>query len=318
MLMGSLVSVVVPVYKVEDYIINTLSSVVSQTYKELELILVDDGSPDRSIEIAEQFLEDKKIEWRVIHKENAGLSAARNTGIENARGEFVICPDSDDYIEPNTIESMVQFAHENRLSCVFCGYKMVTIDNINKCDECGTQAMVYNAAKLRRLFLERRIKLLVTGMLLKKSVYERIQYDPMCPYDEDIHFLWRLLFQDNSYGYISNSYYHYLNRSNSMVHTLKPEKYLAASRAYSVMVKELAQMYPSEIKLIRKIHPKYRLGGLHVLSKANDYDTFKNTVIQDGYRKEMLRLVFQPNVKLSVYATIYCISLRIFYSISRR
>lgn len=316
--MGSLVSVVVPVYKVEDYIINVLKSIVSQTYNELELILVDDGSPDRSIEIAEQYLKDKTIEWRVIHKKNAGLSAARNTGIENARGEFVICPDSDDYIEPSTIESMVQCAQEQHLSCVFCGYKLVTLENISQCDECTTQTMVYDAAKLRRLFLERRIKLLVPGMLLKKSVYDKIKYDPQCPYDEDIHFLWRLLFQDNSYGYIANPYYHYLSRGNSMVHTLKPENYLAASKAYAIMVEELARMYPSEIKLIRKIHPKYRLGGLHVLSKANDYDTFKNTVILDGYRKEMLRLIFQPNVKLSLYAIIYCISLRAFYSISRR
>ena len=254
----------------------------------------------------------------MIHKKNAGLSAARNTGIENAKGEFIICPDSDDYIEPDTIASMVQYAKEQHLSCVFCGYKLVTIENIFQCDKCTAQTMVYNAAKLRKLFLERRIKLLVPGMLLKKNVYDRIKYDPQCPYDEDIHFLWRLLFQDNSYGYIANHYYHYLCRENSMVHTLKPENYLAASKAYSIMVEGLAQMYPSEIKLIRKIHPKYRLGGLHVLSKANDFDTFENTVIQDGYRKDMLRLIFQPNVKLSLYAIIYCISLRAFYAISRR
>ena len=316
--MGTLVSVVVPVYKVEDYIINTLKSIVSQTYKDLELILVDDGTPDQSIKIAEEYLKDKTIEWRVIHKKNAGLSAARNTGIENAKGEFIICPDSDDYIEPITIASMVQYAQEQHLSCVFCGYKLVTIENISQYDECAAQTMVYDAAKLRKLFLERRIKLLVPGMLLKKSVYDRIKYDPQCPYDEDIHFLWRLLFQNNSYGYIANSYYHYLSRGNSMVHTLKPENYLASSKAYSIMVEELAQMYPSEIKLIKKIHPKYKLGGLHVLSKANDFDIFENTVIQDGYRKDMLRLIFQPNAKLSLYAMIYCVSLRAFYAISRR
>ena len=143
--MGTLVSVVVPVYKVEDYIINTLKSIVSQTYKDLELILVDDGTPDQSIEIAEEYLKDKTIEWRVIHKKNAGLSAARNTGIENAKGEFIICPDSDDYIEPDTIASMVQHAQEQHLSCVFCGYKLVTIENIFQYDECAAQTMVYDA-----------------------------------------------------------------------------------------------------------------------------------------------------------------------------
>lgn len=316
--MGSLVSVVVPVYNVEDCIINVLKSIVAQTYTELELILVDDGTPDQSIVIAEQYLKDKKIEWRVIHKKNAGLSAARNTGIENAKGEFVICPDSDDYIEPRTIEHMVKYAKEQHLSCVFCGHKMVTLENISVCDECSVKPVVYEAAKLRKLFLERKIKLLAPGMLLKRNLYEKVQFDPKCPYDEDIHFLWRLLFLDNSYGYIPAPYYHYLSRGNSMVHSLKPKNYLAASRAYAVMVEQLAREYPDEIKLIKRIHPKYRLGGLHVLSKSNDYAVFKDTVIQDGYRKDMLQLIIQPDVKLSLYATIYCVSLRAFYSISRR
>lgn len=316
--MDSLVSVVVPVYKVEDCIINTLQSIVSQTYKELELILVDDGSPDRSIEIAEEYLADKKIAWQVIHKKNAGLSAARNTGIENAKGEYIICPDSDDYIEPYTIENMVRYAEEKKLSCVFCGYKSVTIENISQCEDGIARTRVYDAGKLRKLFLERKVRLLVPGMLVKKSIYDKIKFDPLCPYDEDIHFLWRLLFQEASYGYIDNPYYHYLSRENSMVHTLEPQNYLAASKAYAAMVEKLSQTYPDEIKMIRKIHPKYRLGGLHVLSKANDFATFKNTVLQDGYRKDMTKLIFQSNIKLSLYATIYCISLRVFYMISRR
>lgn len=316
--MKKLVSVVVPVYKVEDYIINILKSIVSQTYDNLELILVDDGSPDCSIEIAEEYLSDKIIEWRVIHKKNEGLSAARNTGIENAKGEFVICPDSDDYIESCAIENMVKYAEEQQLSCVFCGYKLVTIDNITQYQENIPDKKIFDAARLRKLFLERKIKLLVPGMLLKKSIYDKIKYDPQCPYDEDIHFLWRLLFQDRFYGYIANPYYHYLSRGNSMVHTLKPQNYLAASKAYSSMVDELLQMYPDDIRLIKMIHPKYKLGGLHVLSKANSFKIFKETVIQDGYRKDMQHLIFQPSIKLSVYAIIYCISLRAFYYISRR
>lgn len=316
--MEKLVSVVIPVYKVEAYIMNILESIVSQTYDEIELILVDDGSPDRSIEIAEQYLQNKDIDWRIIHKENAGLSAARNTGIENARGEFVICPDSDDYIEPNTIEQMMQYAQEHHLSCVFCGYKMVTLEDISMCREYPARKIVYDASKIRTLFLERRIKLLVPGMLLKKSIYDKIKFDPKCPYDEDIHFLWRLLFLEKSYGYISAPYYHYLSRSNSMVHSLKQQDYLAASKAYAGMVKTLAKLYPNEMKLIKKIHPKYRLGGLHVLSKSNDFKTFKETVIRDGYRKNMRYLIVQPNMKLSVYALIYCVSLRAFYLISRR
>lgn len=315
--MNILVSIVIPVYNVENYILYTLKSIVAQTYKNIELILVDDGSPDHSIEIAENYLSDKSINWQIIHKKNQGLSAARNTGIESAKGEYIICPDSDDYIEPNTIESMVHCAEVNKLSCVFCGYRLVTLENMSQCTAKNANITVYNASIIRRMFLERRLRLLVPGMLIKKSIYDKIKYEPSCPYDEDIHFLWRLLFQEESFGYISNPYYHYLSRANSMAHTLSVEDYLTSSAAYSDMVKELAQMYPEEILMIKKIHPKYRLGGAHVLAKSNNYLTFKKAILKDGYRKNMLRLIFQPNLKLSLYTLVYCVSLRVFYCISR-
>ena len=88
-----LISVVVPVYKVENYIVKTLESIVNQTYSNIELIMVDDGTPDSSVSVAESFLSDKTINWRFIHQPNSGLPTARNNGIKAARGEWVICPE---------------------------------------------------------------------------------------------------------------------------------------------------------------------------------------------------------------------------------
>ena len=98
-----LVSVVLPIYNVEKYLDRCIESVVGQTYKNLEIILVDDESPDGCPKKCEDWAKrDKRI--KVIHKENAGLGYARNTGIENATGEYICFFDSDDYVEKDTIE----------------------------------------------------------------------------------------------------------------------------------------------------------------------------------------------------------------------
>lgn len=314
----SKVSVVLPVYKVEDYIENTLRSVVNQTYKDIEIILVDDGSPDKSINVAEQFLKNyKDIDWKIIHQENRGLSAARNRGIDNASGEWIICPDSDDYIDPSTISEMLMAAEKYKVDCVFCGHKSVTIDNIDEKSIDVEEAKIFDSTELKTKFLNREIILLVPGMLVRKDKYDKVKFDTSCPYDEDIHFLWRLLFECEKAVYIPTAFYNYLSRSTSMVHTLKPENYLKTSRAYAAMTEQLLKEHPDEDKLILRIHPKYRLGGLHVLAKANDYKTFKKTVMLDGYRKDMGRLIFYKNARLSLYAFLYCVSLKGFYKISR-
>lgn len=120
-----LVTVVLPIYNVEKYLDRCISSVVEQTYKNLEIILVDDGSPDRCPDICEEWAaRDARI--KVIHKINAGLGMARNTGIEHASGEYICFFDSDDYIEPNTIEVCVQVAKEENADLVSFGNDRVT------------------------------------------------------------------------------------------------------------------------------------------------------------------------------------------------
>lgn len=114
-----LVSVVVPVYNVEKYIGRCIESILSQTHKNLELILVDDGSPDRCGEICEDYAE-KDPRIIVIHQDNSGVSKARNAGIDCAHGEFLLFVDSDDWIETTHIERLLPVGDED---CVYGGHK---------------------------------------------------------------------------------------------------------------------------------------------------------------------------------------------------
>ncbi|XZH07169.1 glycosyltransferase family 2 protein [Clostridium perfringens] len=117
---SGLVTIVIPIYNVEKYLDRCISSVVNQTYKNLEIILVDDGSQDKCPEMCDLWaLKDSRI--KVIHKKNAGLGMARNTGIENASGEYICFFDSDDYIELDTIEKVYRLAQKDRAEIICFG-----------------------------------------------------------------------------------------------------------------------------------------------------------------------------------------------------
>ena len=114
------ISIIVPVYKVEKYLSKCVESILSQTFVDFELILVDDGSPDRCGEICDKYaLKDKRI--KVIHKENGGLSDARNAGIQVAQGEYLAFVDSDDYIEPQLVENCLARARDMEAPVVLYG-----------------------------------------------------------------------------------------------------------------------------------------------------------------------------------------------------
>ena len=122
-----LVSVIVPIYKVEAYLDQCIQSVAEQSYQNLEIILVDDGSPDRCPQICDRWAQrDNRIQ--VVHKMNGGVSDARNMGISLASGSYLIMPDGDDYLLPDMIETMVNYAQKYQAQCVIGGYKRLLRD----------------------------------------------------------------------------------------------------------------------------------------------------------------------------------------------
>ena len=120
----ALVSVIVPIYMVQDYLVKCIESITNQTYTNLEIILVDDGSQDNCGKICDEFSkQDERI--KVIHKENGGLSDARNAGIDSATGEYYLFVDSDDSIEPQMVEFLVKPILERRADVSVCGFRRV-------------------------------------------------------------------------------------------------------------------------------------------------------------------------------------------------
>jgi glycosyltransferase involved in cell wall biosynthesis len=119
------VSIITPVYNVEECIERSIKSVINQTSKDFELLLIDDGSKDRSIDIAKELLEKSDISYKIITQKNSGVSVARNKGIEESSGEYITFLDSDDYIDFRFVELMYEKAKITQCEVVFCDYSEV-------------------------------------------------------------------------------------------------------------------------------------------------------------------------------------------------
>ena len=149
----SLVTVVIPIYNVEKYLERCLNSIVGQTYSNLEILLIDDGSPDKCPQICENWAKkDNRI--KVIHKQNEGLGMARNTGIEHATGKYICFFDSDDYIDTSTIKKCVELAEKNRAEVVVFG--MVSVNSRGKIvEEAAPEAekLLYLGTEVQTQFL---------------------------------------------------------------------------------------------------------------------------------------------------------------------
>lgn len=213
-----LASVIVPCYKVEQYLPNCIDSVLNQTYDNWELILVDDGSPDNSGKIADEYaMRDKRI--KVIHKGNAGVAAARNTGVDIAKGEYATFLDSDDFLHKDFLKDMMEFLRCSKADIVQCGYVRGTekfFPNI----ECIKQEHVYTS---HEVFIADVAKIIVWGKLIKTDILKTIKI-PEGRYFEDDLVTWRWYYAANRIAVTNAPYYYYtLNEASQMAqHKKKP------------------------------------------------------------------------------------------------
>ena len=175
--MEPLVSVIIPVYKVEKYIEHCLRSVMNQTYSRLEIIAVDDGSPDNSGEICDRLaLEDGRI--KVYHNENGGVSAARNFGLDHASGAFIAYIDSDDYVSENYIEYLVELAERYDADIACCGYIIVSSHTEAVTDNRLDSGFLCSGNEACRIMLTERYNQLVVawGKIFKAELARRFKF----------------------------------------------------------------------------------------------------------------------------------------------
>lgn len=215
------ISVIVPVYKAEKYLHRCVDTLLAQTFQDFEVLLIDDGSPDKSGEICDDYAK-KDFRVRVFHKENGGVSSARQCGIDNAQGEYTIHTDPDDWVEPEMLETLYKKAKEDDADMVICDYyEYVDGCNqyINQCPSSLNHIMV-----LKDLF--RFLHGSLCNKLIRKELFDR--YDVKFPlgvnYSEDLYICIVLLQNPINVVYLSNAFYHYDRMINNNSITLHDRK----------------------------------------------------------------------------------------------
>ena len=210
-----MISVIVPVYNSGPYLPNCLNSILAQTYQDLEIICVNDGSTDNSqqvlIEAAQQ---DTRI--KIISQENSGVSVARNAGINIAKGEFITFVDSDDELEPDMYEVLLKLAEKYHADIAHCGYKKIHLDGSAK-DVCGTEELLIQDGP-------EACKCLLSGQhftgglwnkLYRTELIQNTRFDEMLKINEDVLFNAQIFQKAGTVVFYDVPKYHYFEREGS-------------------------------------------------------------------------------------------------------
>ena len=208
------ISIIVPIYNVEKYLKRSLDSLVNQTLEDIEIILVDDGSTDSSPQICDDYV--KAYDFiSVIHKENGGVSSARNKGIEAAEGDYIGFIDGDDLIESEMYKTLVDLLEEENADIAHCGYQMVFPDRVDYYHNTGKKKIQTTEEGLKDLLSGEMIEPGLVNKLYKKELIKNCRLDETVKINEDLLMNYQLFKLSQKSVYYDITPYSYMIRSSS-------------------------------------------------------------------------------------------------------
>lgn len=272
----AIVSVIVPVYNVENYIHRCLASICSQTYSALEILIVDDGSPDNSIDICEEFRK-KDGRIKIFRKKNGGLASARNVGLEMASGNYIMCVDSDDWIESNMVEVMVNDLEGFQVDMVVCDY-YIDSNGSSKYEKKKTEEKIKldkNKAMEFALSPEKYYGF-AWNKIYKREIINEQRYNEEFKKGEDSPFTCEYINKCTSVLYDMTPLYHYRSDSNSITRSSFAEWKMSVLDSYSSIIDLLKENnYPSELVEFQKSRYANQLLSLSINIVSTDLNKYK-------------------------------------------
>lgn len=320
--MPDLVSVIVPIYNVEQYLERCIKSIQNQTYRNLEIILVDDGSPDNCGEICDRYAtEDERI--KVVHKVNGGLSDARNAGLDIAKGDYFFLVDSDDWIHKQTIEIMMQMIEKNNCDLAICGYQYAyegkeysdkALDLKTILDQ-YTNVNRYRAQEIYFTNPDKRLEYTVAwNKIYRKDLFKNIRY-PKGKVHEDEFTTFKLLHEAKKIGIIEEPLYYYFVRNDSIMGEFKASRFDAFD-GYLEKMRFYMKWNQSELATKSLLH------AMHMLCQYNAWNNEKKRELKElvkKYHKEIIETVKNNKIPVSgksrVELVIFCLSFGLYYRV---
>lgn len=327
-----MVSVIIPVYNVEKFLNRCVDSILSQTYKNIEIILVDDGAQDSSPQICDEYAH-KDIRVKVIHKNNGGLASARNAGLKVAKGDYILFVDSDDWIKDITVEELLNIAVKNQVD--FVRFIPVSAGYPDRPDgtpiNFGTEDFmedgVYNKEKMIRDIYPR---LFVTPQLTMgpivaawRSLYNRkflvdnnLYFDEEVKYSEDAIFSAKVVYNSNKFYYIKGGYYYnYFYNTSSITKSFKKDRWNVCKILSSTFKKEFGNK--SDYDFSKQLHLEDIYNVLNALGQNTYIESFKNRykyvkdIFNDNFTKQSMKYINLTDVNIKLKIILYLIKYKL-------
>ena len=291
-----LISVIIPIYNVEQYLDRCIDSVKKQTYTNLEIILVDDGSPDNCGKMCDEYAEDDK-RIKVIHKENGGLSDARNAGIEIATGEYITFIDSDDYVSLDYVEYMYKLLKDAGAKLSICGV-MDVWKNTNIENEDSKKITEYKLSPkeaFENLLFDKGIEICAYAKLYHKSLWEKERF-PKGKVYEDTAIMYKIFDQAEIICFGSKKCYYYIARVGSIS---KQKGYNKNEEDYinhtTQMLEYIEKKYPELQTAVHRfdLYAKFRILRMLVYTKPRNKKMEKYCI--NGIKENKKEVFFNKN-----------------------
>lgn len=310
-----LISVVVPVYNVEPYLDRCVKSIVSQTYKNLQIILVDDGSTDKSGEMCDEYSK-KDTRIIVIHKKNGGLSDARNVGIEIANGQYITFIDSDDSVENDMIEYLYYLVKNYNCRMSLCTHAIVFNDGdkIKRIGN-GIEEKLTDKECIERMCYHKFIDTSAWAKLYETSIFKTIKY-PKGKLFEDIGTTYKTFMECKSIACGYKPKYYYYVRSNSIVTSSFSVRKLDLIEMTDKMATDVLSVYPELVKpvLCRKVYSRF--STLNQMLNTGECGDVKESLV-NYIRNNTVNVLLDIKIPLKnkVASVLLCVSLDLYKSI---
>lgn len=322
--MEPLISVIIPVYKAESYMGKCMDSVLNQTYRNLEIILVDDGSPDRSGELCDRYAqEDPRV--RVIHKKNGGAADARNHGLDAASGDYIAFIDSDDWVETDMYECLMRELQKNHAKLCVCGrYDVV---NGEKLIGLGPTRNAYLDEKeaFRALLREEELDSAPWDKLYDKSIFEELRF-PVGVINEDAAIIHQIIANAGGVCLLNKRACYYNHHAGSVTKTGFSEKNLVIKKHAEQTVAYITKKYPElSDEAQAYLAKRYIELCVYIAQADRAVQNERNALTKELMRKIVsAKKLLQPKervklilLRLGVYKTLFPLAKKITVMLSR-
>ena len=311
---NDLISIIVPVYNVEKYIARCIETIIQQSYKNIEILLIDDGSTDESGKICDDFGK-KYNNISVVHQRNQGLSKTRNVGIEMAKGKYIGFVDSDDYIERDMYEILYKNMVKYDADISVCDYIEITgnMKNVKKTNT-NFETIIYDnlETKIKELLTEETLNNYAWNKLYNRELFNKIRFKENIKF-EDVDIMYKLFYRANKIVYTSYVGYNYVQRYDSIMKTIDNnaiENLMdATNERYFFVEKNTKNL--KRYNISRRIYTIYRYHAL--LARKNDINNYNSIKFKNEYKFFRDNYIYakNSNMKILIFERIFMLILLI-------